>query len=369
MLHRVVLLSLVLTLVLLLLPLSAPLPARVLLRQESAAASEEEPAEPEQEQAPEGKEDEPADSSAAELPSQPEEQAPVPAEEESASALLPETVTLLREDGSCEELSLEEYLWGVVAAEMPAAFQPDALKAQAVAARSYACYQLLYPDDRHPQADVCTDYGCCQAWISREDRLAKWPEESREEYARKITDAVTETAGEILLYEDEPALAVFHASSADSTRSAMAVWGQSLPYLVPVSSPEGEEDAPNYYSVEELTAEEFSALFLAQYPNADLSGDCGSWFSQPETDDSGAPGAFTVGGVEVTAQELRSLCGLRSATFEVECGEGAVTFHVTGYGHGVGMSQYGANVMAKDGSSYREILAHYYPGTELSKGQ
>lgn len=365
MMHRVVLLSLLVTLALLLMPLSAPLPAQVLLPPES---TDEQEAEETPEVSPEALAD------ALDEPSQqPQPSEPVPAEEPAsqpekapASSLLPETVTLLREDGSVQELSLEDYLWGVVAAEMPAAFQPEALKAQAVAARSYACYQLLYPDGRHPEADVCTDFSCCQAWISREDRLEKWEDDKEEEYAEKIEAAVRETAGEILIYEDQPVLAVFHASSAGSTRSAQTVWGQALPYLVPVSSPEDEEDAPNYYSVVEMTAEEFSACFLEQFPEADLSGSCEGWFSQPEADDSGAPGTFQVGGVPVTAQELRSLCALRSATFEVSCAEDTITFHVTGYGHGVGMSQYGANTMAKEGSSYQEILAHYYPGTELT---
>lgn len=370
MLHRVVLLSVLITLALLLLPLSAPLPAQVLLPPEQTGTQEaaaQETAEREQ------SEETPSEPTS-ETPSQagegadPEE-TPTAGPEEEAAPLLPETVTLLRDDGSTQELALEDYLWGVVAAEMPAAFQPEALKAQAVAARSYACYQLLYPDDRHPEADVCTDFGCCQAWISREDRLEKWEDDREAEYAEKIKAAVSETAGEILVYEAQPVLAVFHASSAGSTRSAQAVWGQALPYLIPVSSPEDEEDAPNYYSVVEMTAEDFSTRFLAQYSKADLSGSCEGWFSEAETDDSGGPGRFQVGGVSVTAQELRSLCGLRSATFEVSCAEDLITFHVTGYGHGVGMSQYGANVMAKEGSDYREILAHYYPGTELTEAR
>ena len=132
-----------------------------------------------------------------------------------------------------------------------------------------------------------------------------------------------------------------------------------------VESPEGEGDAPNYYSVVSMSAEDFRTRFLAAHPEAELSGDCSGWFAEAQTDDSGAVSALTVGGVTVTAQELRSICELRSASFEVECQEDAVTFYVTGYGHGVGMSQYGANVMAKSGSSYQDILAHYYPGTTL----
>lgn len=278
----------------------------------------------------------------------------------------PIQLRVLLSDGTVETMALEDYLWGVLAAEMPASFRGQALKAQAVSARTYTLYQLAHPKQAHPEADVCTDYACCQAWISREDRLAQWPEEERENYAGRITAALKNTRGQVLTWEGEPILAVFHASSGGKTRSAQAVWGTSVPYLVSVDSPEGEGDAPNYYSVVTLTAQEFSDLFLAAYPEADLSGPCAGWFSDPETDESGAPAAFTVGGVTVTAQQLRSLCALRSATFTVECAEETVTFYVTGYGHGVGMSQYGANVLAGEGLDYQEILAHYYPGTELT---
>lgn len=373
MLHRVIALALALTLALLLLPLTAPLPASVLLpEQRGETELDQSPAqtlpEPDQQEEAAPLTEDTAAAAVIETPSEPEPETEPEPDISSTAIHLPDTVTLLLADGTCTELSLEDYLWGVVAAEMPAAFQQEALKAQAVAARSYACYQLLYPDDRHPQADVCTDYACCQAWISREDRLAKWEEDKQEAYSAKITAAVSETAGEVLVYDGQPALAVFHASSGGSTRSAQAVWGEDLPYLVPVSSPESEEDAPNYYSVSEFSAEEFSQLFLAKYPEAELSGSCVGWFSQPETDDSGASAAIEVGGVRVTAQTLRSILSLRSATFQVECTEDTITFHVTGYGHGVGMSQYGANTMAKDGAGYGEILAHYYPGTELVDG-
>lgn len=274
-------------------------------------------------------------------------------------------IRVLMSDGTVETMELEEYLWGVLAAEMPANFWGEALKAQAVAARTYTLYQMEHPKDAHPEADVCTDYTCCQAWISREDRLAQWPEEEQENYAGRISAALRLTAGEILTWDGDPILAVFHASSAGWTRSAASVWGTDVPYLVSVESPEGEGDAPNYYSVVTMSGEEFSALFLDTYPEADLSGAVSDWFSAPETDENGMPCSYVVGGVTVTVQELRSLCGLRSATFTVECSEDEVTFYVTGYGHGVGMSQYGANVLAGQGLSYQEILEHYYPGTEL----
>ncbi|MCC8128367.1 MAG: stage II sporulation protein D [Clostridiales bacterium] len=367
MLHRVAALSLALTLSVLLLALTA-LPEEPLPFPVGTALAADEPDDEgaiDEEIAAEGSE---ADETASEPV--PSDGADGAAETEDAlqtetGSPVPETLTVLLPDGTVEEMELEDYLWGVVAAEMPAAFESEALKAQAVAARTYTCYQTAREKSAHPEADVCTDYSCCQAWMSREDRLAAWDEDKEEEYAAKITAAVNATAGEILTWEGEAALTVFHAASADTTRSALDVWGTDLPYLTSVSSPESEADTPNYYSVVSFSAQEFSALFLAAYPDADLSGDCSGWFGAAETDGSGAVLSVSVGGVEVTGSELRTLCSLRSPHFEVECGTDTVTFYVTGYGHGVGMSQYGANTMAAAGSSYQEILAHYYPGTVL----
>lgn len=366
MMHRALLVSMALILLLLLIPLTA-LPESGQMAGQDALASEQAP----KEAAPEEASSE-AEPEGAALPSEPEETKETEETDASTAGNPPEEQTetgshlrVLLPDGTIEEMELEDYLWGVVAAEMPAAFEQEALKAQAVAARTYTYYQLQHPKEAHPEADICTDYTCCQAWISREDRLSKWPEADRETYTAKLTAAVEDTAGQILTWEGAPALTVFHASSGGRTRSAQSVWGQDIPYLVSVDSPEGEDDAPNYYSVVTLEAAAFSQLFLAQYPEADLSGSCEGWFGAVTEDDSGAPASFTVGGITVTAQTLRTLCGLRSATFEVECGEDTITFYVTGYGHGVGMSQYGANVLAKEGEPYEAILAHYYPGTVL----
>ena len=144
----------------------------------------------------------------------------------------------------------------------------------------------------------------------------------------------------------------------------MAVWGNSVPYLVGVDSPEGE-NVPNYHTEVTLTAEEFRAVFLARYPGADLSGTPNGWFRNQTATLSGRVAEMDVGGVTVKGTELRSLFGLRSASFTVETGEDSVTFRVTGYGHGVGMSQYGANTLAQQGMTYEEILKWYYTGVEV----
>lgn len=280
------------------------------------------------------------------------------------SGTLDSTVTLTVElDGEETTMTLEDYLWGVVAAEMPAAFEPEALKAQAIAARTYTMYRIAHPTANHA-ASLCGDSNCCQAWISREDRLAAWPEEDGEAYAEKIAAAIRETDGEIVTSDGEAILAVFHASSGGVTRSAEEVWGEAISYLTSVESPEDEESVPNYYSVVPVSAEEFQKTFLTKYPAAQLTGDPSEWFGTMNYNEEGLPESLSVGGVSVTTAELRTLFELRSPTLTVEAGEDTVTFYVTGYGHGVGMSQYGANALAKEGKSWKEILAWYYAGAE-----
>lgn len=265
-------------------------------------------------------------------------------------------------DGEERTLTLEEYLWGVVAAEMPASFEPEALKAQAIAARTYTLYRLAHPKGTH-STDLCGDYTCCQAWISQENRMESWGDDA-ETYAEKITAAIRDTDGEIAVSGGEPILAVFHASSGGKTRSAEEVWGGSYSYLTAVESPEGEE-VPNYYSTVTVSAEEFREKLTAAYPEADLSGDVSAWLGAMTWDEGGLPLTLEVGGVEIPTKELRTLFGLRSATLTAEVQDGNVVFSVTGYGHGVGMSQYGANVLAKEGKTAEEIIQWYYTGAEI----
>ncbi|MCD8368399.1 MAG: stage II sporulation protein D [Clostridiales bacterium] len=273
-------------------------------------------------------------------------------------------VTVLLDGERCT-LTLDEYLWGVVAAEMPAAFQEEALKAQAIAARTYTLYRMAHGTDSHDVA-LCGDPNCCQAWISREERLAAWPEENGEAYAEKIAVAIADTDGVYLTYGGEPLLAVFHASSGGCTRSALEVWGQDLPYLVSVASPEDDSGVPNYYSVVTVEASAFQEAVLEDYPDADLSGDPADWFGETAYDEAGLPVSLEVGGVSIATSELRAMFDLRSPTLTAEGTEEVVTFYVTGYGHGVGMSQYGANALAKEGKTAEEILLWYYTGAELA---
>ena len=266
--------------------------------------------------------------------------------------------------GKVESMDLRTYLEGVVRAEMPASFEPETLKAQAVAARTYTLYQLRQGKKHGDAADLCTDPGCCQAFLAEEQARKNWGEQA-EAYAEKVSEAVRATDGQAVLYEGEPILAVFHSSSSGRTRTAGNVWTNDLPYLQAVSSPEDGDRIPNYYSRVEISAEDFSAAIKGRWPEADLSGKPESWLTQAVRDSGGSVETVQVGGQTVRGTELRNALGLRSACFEWEVQDGVLVFFVTGYGHGVGMSQYGANRMAEDGATYREILTHYYTGVTV----
>ena len=274
-----------------------------------------------------------------------------------------QTLRLLNRDGQVDELTMGDYLWGVVAAEMPAAFEPEALRAQAVCARTYSLWKLRAKSHQEEGADICADSTCCQAYLSQEDAAQRWGGDA-DAYTAKIAAAVADTDGQVLTYEGGPIQAVFFSSASGATEDAAAVWGKSLPYLVSVDSPEGDE-VPNYRSTVTLTAEEVKALAKEAGLGCDLSGEPSGWVTDVVRTDSGRVASLKLGGAELSGGAARSLFSLRSAAFEVSEAEGAFTFSVTGYGHGVGMSQYGANALAKQGKGWREILAHYYTGAEL----
>ena len=260
------------------------------------------------------------------------------------------------------EMSFSDYLQGVLRAEMPASFAQDALCAQAVAARTYTYYKMQNGGNHGDTADICTDHTCCQAFLAKEKAAENWGKNA-ERYEAKIENAVSATDGQVMLYGGAPILAVFHSSSAGETWNSGEVWAQDLPYLQSVSSPEGE-GVPNYYSTVELTEAEFREKFLAARPEADLSGPASGWIRDPVMDGVHVE-SVTIGGVSVSGPSVRSIFGLRSASFTAEAGDGKITFYVTGYGHGVGLSQYGANAMAEAGSTWREILEHYYTGVTI----
>ena len=264
------------------------------------------------------------------------------------------------EDGTVKDMTLEKYLQGVVRGEMPASFELEALKAQAAAERTYVYYQLAAGrKEAHPDADVCTDPGCCSAWLSEEAAREKWGEDF-DGWESRIEEAVAATDGQTALYDGQPILAVFHSSSAGKTAEAGDVWSGDVPYLRSVDSPEGEETVPNYYSAAEFTAAEAKTLLAQAHPELTFSGGPDKWFGAVERDDSGRVSTVEVCGAPLRGVEVRRIFSLRSACFTIDAAAERVTFRVTGYGHGVGMSQYGANELARQGKTWQEILMWYY---------
>ncbi|MBR0041079.1 MAG: stage II sporulation protein D [Oscillospiraceae bacterium] len=290
-----------------------------------------------------------------------DEASPLSPPPESPAPPAPELIAVLMPDGRTRTMDMQDYLTGVVAAEMPASFHAEALKAQAVAARSYAMYCASYA--KHGEAQICTDYGCCQAWQSEEQLKNKWGEQY-EVNLEQIRSAVDATQGEYLAAGGQAVFAAFHSSSASYTENSADVWS-AVPYLVSVESPETAEDVPHYISTVVCSPIDFRDTVLSAHPEADFSGAEEGWIGELRRDGSGRVASVVLGGCEIGGKELRSLFSLRSTAFTLAYGDGEFTFTVTGFGHGVGMSQYGADKMARLGADYREILAHYYPGTEL----
>lgn len=274
-------------------------------------------------------------------------------------------------DGDVETLDFRTYLIGVMAAEMPASFPVEALKAQAVVARTYTLYkQELYGADGMPEshhgAQLCTDSNHCEAWCDvATQAVALWGD-SMDFYLEKIAAAVDETDGLILVYQDQPIAAVFHSASAERTESAVDVWGTEVPYLVSVESP-GGEDSPKYEGEVRISQKEFAAALLAQVPEADLSVDASYWFRDSHRSEAGGVIDVLVGGARVKGTLIRQIAGLNSINFHVQAEGDDLIFTTLGSGHGVGMSQYGARAMAHDGANYVEILLHYYSGAQLLK--
>lgn len=275
------------------------------------------------------------------------------------------TITVLI-DGDVHEMSLEDYTAGALAAEMPASFPEEALKAQAVAARTFAIYkQSLGTDTQHPDAAVCADYTHCAAFTDLNTEAKQQWGSNADAWTEKIRTAVRETSGQVVTYNGSPIAAVFHSAAAQQTEAAVSVWGTDIPYLTTVDST-GDADCPKYDASVTLGAEEFRQIMLAKYPDINLTGLPKTWFTDIDTSEAGGVRTCKIGGQELKGTEVRALFGLNSTHFTINTTDTSLTFHTQGYGHGVGMSQYGARKMAEDGKSYQEILTHYYTDTQIT---
>ena len=267
--------------------------------------------------------------------------------------------------GEVEELPLDTYLYGVVSSEMPASFEKEALKAQAVVARTYTIYKIQNNSQKHAGADICDNSACCQAWISKEDRLAKWEESIREEYWNKIVTAVEETKGKIITYEGKPINAFFHANSGGKTETTFNVWGGSgYPYLQTVATA-GEEGYTQYQSEVVCTKQEFINKIKEKHSDFTIDFAQENCIQVLEHTDGDRVKTIQIGNLNLSGVEVRTLFGLKSANFTVTIEGDNIKFSVLGYGHGVGMSQTGADSMAKAGSNYEEIIKHFYTGVEV----
>lgn len=284
---------------------------------------------------------------------------------EGASAERGETVAVFIEDVGLTDMPLEQYVLGVVAAEMPASYHLEALKAQAVAARTRAVRQMLDKGcERCQGADVCTDSGHCQGFLTLGQCQKLWQGELGG-YQSRISQAVDQTRGVTLCYQGQPIEVLYHAISGGRTEDAQTVFSQAQPYLVSVES-RGEEGARGYSQTLTMTREEAAARLCEHFP------DCGATAGNLEEMlrihkylESGRVDTLWLGQQQIKASELRSALGLRSTWFELRFTENEIHFDQKGYGHGVGMSQAGANAMAAEGYDYAEILKHYYQETEL----
>ena len=258
--------------------------------------------------------------------------------------------------GEIEEVNLDEYLYGVVSAEMPANYETEALKAQAVVARTYTIYQMRHNSNKHENADICDNYACCQAWISKEDRISKWNGEEAESNWNKIEEAVNSTTGKIVTYNGEPINAFFHSNSGGVTESSVNIWGGiDYPYLKSVETA-GEDGYKQYTSQVEISKQDLVNRLKEKYQDCEIDYSQENCIQILEYTSSGRVKTIKFGNKEIAGTEARSILGLKSTNFTFSINGDIVTFSVTGYGHGVGMSQTGAVSMAKSGANYVDII-------------
>ncbi len=253
------------------------------------------------------------------------------------------------------EIKTEDYIFGVLAAEMPALYHEEALKAQAVAAYTYALSKRQA--NKENDFDITADYNIDQSFISPDEANAKWGENAAL-YTEKLKNCIKEVKGYVITYKNSPITAVYHAISSGKTENCKDIWGRELEYLTSVSSV-GDKLSPDYSTSVALKKEEFlEKLNITEKDK--IFGKC-------ERTEAGTVKAMEICEKSFSGEKIRELLALRSANFEAEIKDGEIVFTVYGYGHGVGMSQYGANIMAKEGADFKEILNHYYKAVKIEK--
>ena len=272
----------------------------------------------------------------------------------------------ITKENRIEEVQIEEYVKSVVSGEMLVSFDDEALKAQAIAARTYIAAKRLRPCNIANGGDVC-DTTHCQVYINKDVRLEQWGSNA-EEYWNKISNAVDNTKGMVLTYNNELVLyPQFFSTSSGMTENAVDVFSNSVPYLVSTES-KGEEIAPKYETEFPFNIPEFVNKINDKYKEASITSEnLKNNIEILSRSVAGGIKELRIGKTKVKGLDFRLALGLSSTNFEYVINENEIVFKCKGYGHGVGMSQWGANVMAKSGADYEDILTHYYTGVEISK--
>lgn len=265
------------------------------------------------------------------------------------------------------EVSARDYVIGSVCAEIPAIFEEETIKAQAVISYTYAIrlkdIQKDTPNADLHGADFSNDSTKYQAYFTNE-QIKQYYGSNYDEYYKKISTAVDEVLGNVIVYNDELIVPIFHSISSGKTEDAKTIWGYSVPYLVSVDS-SNDINASDFQDTRIFTPTDIKSKFSAVYPDIIFSSDCTSWITIQSTSEVGTVTSVAVGSISISGQEFRNVLGLRSSNFDVSYNGDTFTVITKGYGHGVGLSQYGANQLALEGYSYIDILKHYYKGVEV----
>jgi len=277
----------------------------------------------------------------------------------------------ITKENTVKELNLEEYVAGVVASEMPAEFEVEALKAQAVAARTYALAHVTRLGGsackNSKGADLC-DTVHCQVYMAKEERIKLWGKDEGEKLWDKVELAVKGTTGQVLTYNNALVMEPYYfATSSGKTENSEDVFSTSIPYLRSVASP-GEENTKNAKSVKVIKYKELSTIINNNYNSAKVtSSSIKNELRVIDRTQAGSVKNIKVGSITMTGSKFRTMLGLKSSNFKMVFNARGIEIDCSGYGHGVGMSQWGADIMAKNGKNYIEILTHYYQGTVVSK--
>lgn len=275
-----------------------------------------------------------------------------------------QTVTLMdRQSGEMMEIPLKDYLIGAAACEMPALYEKEAIKAQMVAVHSYYLYCQENPEHlKNGYIEINEDK---MSGYASPERLMEYWQMDYYDYYNKFVSCADEVLDKILTYDGKPALTSYYAVSCGKTADSKDVWGQSLPYLVSVDSSH-DQISDNYLQVKKIDKDSMFSLLRINYPNIKLEEDRPeNWFGDIIYTDSGYAGFVTVGSDLVPADQIRNVLGLPSTCLMIFYEDETFSIATKGYGHGVGLSQFGANQLSQQGLKYNEILEYYYPGTKI----